>query len=103
MSACQHSSSSQRVGSLSLVSVEAEAMLIQPRRRRSGGMLQGRARRQFFNLIYFEGGVLGRSPSFSICFGTSFTKPSATFLADFGLNDSLVPVQTKSPSGLLVA
>jgi hypothetical protein len=51
----------------------------------------------------FEETFFGSSPSFSICFGTSLTRPSATFFADFGLNDLLRPFHTRSPSGLLVA
>src|SRR5437763_2264404 len=50
-----------------------------------------------------EVGACDSSPSFSICLGTSFTRASATFFADFGLNESLTPVHTRSPSGLLVA
>ena len=53
-------------------------------------------RRQTFpppeHIFHFEEGSLCSSPSFSICFGTSLTKPSATFFADFGLNESLTPV-----------
>ena len=41
------------------------------------------------------------------CFVNSFTmsltSPSITFFADFGLNESLVPVQMSSPSGGVAA
>ncbi len=47
------------------------------------------------------------NPYRRFCFVSSFTmsltSPSITFFADFGLNESLVPVQTSSPSGGVAA
>ena len=42
-------------------------------------------------------------PSFSKSLTTTFTTASIAFFAELGLKESLMPVQTSSPSGVAVA